>query len=56
MENIKLDNEISNEVRIIQIFNRAMNLFKKTGLDDLAEKWDKIIKTYINREHLSEIS
>ncbi|MFX0033097.1 MAG: hypothetical protein ACFE8V_12935 [Promethearchaeota archaeon] len=52
-ENINLNNDISNETKIIQTFDRAVKLFEKTGLHDLAEKWNKILNTYINRENLS---
>jgi hypothetical protein len=38
--------------RIEQIISRAVVLFKKTGLLDLAEKWDRILKTYISRKEL----
>lgn len=52
-ENINLNNDISNKTKIIQTFDRAVKLFEKTGLHDLAEKWNKILNTYINRENLS---
>lgn len=56
METIKFNNDFSKEAKIIQIFDRAVTLFKKTGLNDLAEKWNKILKTYMNRENLSKLS
>jgi len=56
METIKFNNDLSKEVKVIQIFNRAVKLFKKTGLIDLAEKWNKILKTYMNRENLKQIA
>ena len=55
METIKFNNDLSKEAKIIQIFDRAVTLFKKTGLNDLAEKWNKILKTYMNRENLSKL-
>jgi len=56
METIKFNNDLSKEAKVIQIFNRAVTLFKKTGLIDLAEKWNKILKTYMNRENLKQIA
>ncbi len=56
MEIIKFNDDLSKEAKILQIFDRAVTLFKKTGLNDLAEKWNKILKTYINRENLSKLS
>ncbi len=56
METIKFNNDLSKEAKIIQIFDRAVTLFKKTGLNELAEKWNKILKTYTNRENLSKLS
>jgi len=55
METIKFNNDLSKEAKIIQIFDRAVTLFKKTGLNELAEKWNKILKTYINRDNLSKL-
>ena len=55
METIKFNNDLSKEAKVIQIFDRAVTLFKKTGLIDLAEKWNKILKTYMNRENLSKV-
>ncbi|MFX1458992.1 MAG: hypothetical protein ACFFBT_05950 [Promethearchaeota archaeon] len=55
METIKFNNDLSKEAKIIRIFDRAVTLFKKTGLNDLAEKWNKILKTYTNRENLSKL-
>lgn len=52
METIKFNNDLSKEAKVMQIFERAVTLFKKTGLIDLAEKWNKILKTYMNRENL----
>ena len=50
-ESLKI-NELADN-RIEQIISRAVVLFKRTGLIDLAEKWDKILKTYISRKQLS---
>ncbi|MFX0058557.1 MAG: hypothetical protein ACFE85_00175 [Candidatus Hodarchaeota archaeon] len=45
-----LKNDRAEENRIEQIISRAVILFKKTGLLDLAEKWDRILKTYTTRK------
>ena len=55
METIKFNDDLSKEAKIIQIFDRAVTLFKKTGLNELAEKWNKILKTYMNRENLNKL-
>lgn len=44
---------LNQEKKIEEILTRAVTLFQRTGLSDLAEKWDKILKTYISREQLS---
>ncbi|MFW9936986.1 MAG: hypothetical protein ACFFD5_05015 [Candidatus Thorarchaeota archaeon] len=46
------NNELA-EIRIEQIISRAVVLFKRTGLIDLAEKWDRILKTYTSKKQLS---
>jgi hypothetical protein len=38
------------ENRIEEILERAVSLFKKTGLIDLANKWDRILATYSNKK------
>ena len=38
------------ENRIEEILERAVNLFQKTGLTDLANKWDRILTTYSNKK------
>jgi hypothetical protein len=38
--------------KIEEILSRAVSLFKKTGLDELAEKWDRILRTYMSRKLL----
>ncbi|MFX1287386.1 MAG: hypothetical protein ACFFFY_02340 [Promethearchaeota archaeon] len=52
MENTPLSKDLIGENQIEEILFRAVNLFKKTGLTDLAEKWDKILKTYIGKKDL----
>jgi hypothetical protein len=34
------------EENITNILDRAVKLFRKTDLNELAEKWDKILKNY----------
>ena len=36
--------------KIEEILIRAVSLFKRTGLSELAEKWDKILHTYTNKK------
>jgi hypothetical protein len=40
------------EPNIAKMLDRAVNLFKETGLTELAEKWDKILKNYIKAKSL----
>ncbi len=47
-ENIYRDSDsniVKYEENIAKILNRAVNLFKKTNLTELADKWDRILKT-----------
>lgn len=50
-ESLKNNKLVDN--RIEQIISRAVVLFKRTGLIDLAEKWDRILKTYTSKKQLS---
>ena len=50
MDNTPLRKDLIGETQIEEILFRAVNLFKKTGLTDLAEKWDKILKTYVGKK------
>ena len=34
------------EPNVAKLIFRAVALFRETGLNDLADKWDKILKTY----------
>lgn len=38
------------EENIANILDRAVKLFKRTNLNELAEKWDKILKTYRSKK------
>jgi hypothetical protein len=49
-----LKNDKLEDNRIEQIISRAVVLFRRTGLLDLAEKWDRILKTYTTRKQLIE--
>ena len=43
-------NVIDYEENIAKILDRAVKLFKKTNLNELAEKWDRILKTYDSKK------
>ena len=40
------------ETNIAKMLDRAVNLFKESGLTELAEKWDKILKNYARAKGL----
>ncbi|MFX1363596.1 MAG: hypothetical protein ACFFCE_09705 [Promethearchaeota archaeon] len=47
IENVSNESEIIDyEESIAEILDRAVNLFRKTNLTELADKWDRILKTY----------
>ena len=52
IDNIHLKNDLIEEKHIENILFRAVDLFRKTGLTDLAEKWDRILKTYVAKKGL----
>ena len=41
------------EENITNILDRAVKLFKRTDLPELAEKWDKILNTYRIKKKIS---
>lgn len=43
-------NVVKYEENISKILTRAVKLFKKTNLNELAEKWDRILKTYDSKK------
>ena len=43
-------NIINYEENIAKILDRAVKLFKKTNLNQLASKWDRILKTYNSKK------
>lgn len=43
-------NVINYEENIAKILDRAVKLFRKTNLNELAEKWDRILKTYDSKK------
>jgi hypothetical protein len=47
IENITIEER---ENRIEEILERAVNLFQKTGLTELANKWNKILATYSSKK------
>ena len=38
------------EENVAKILKRAVHLFKRTNLTELAEKWDKILTTYNSKK------
>ena len=56
LENLPLRENRPEEKQIEDILFRAVNLFEKTGLKDLAEKWDTILKMYAGKKALSDPS
>ena len=53
MENTPLRKDVLEDKQIEEILFRAVNLFKRTGLTDLAEKWDRILKMYVGKKQLT---
>jgi len=53
IENIPFSHQKIFDNNIEQILKRAVELFKKSGLTDLADKWEKILKTYTNKKYLT---
>jgi len=53
MDNTPLRKDLIGDNQIEEILFRAVSLFKKTGLTDLAEKWDKILKMYVGKKALT---
>ena len=52
IDNIHLKDDLFEEKQIEKILFRAVDLFKKTGLTELAEKWDRILKNYVAKKEL----
>jgi len=38
------------EENIVNILDRAVKLFRRTNLEELADKWDRILKTYNSKK------
>ena len=38
------------EENIAKILDRAVKLFRRTNLEELADKWDRILKTYNSKK------
>ncbi len=53
IENLAIDEQKLREQNIEEILVRAVNLFKKTGLSELANKWERILNTYTSKKSLS---
>lgn len=43
---------IKYEENIAKILDRAVKLFRKTNLEELADKWDRILKTYSSKKNV----
>ena len=54
LENLPLTENRSEENRMEEILFKAVNLFEKTGLKELAEKWDTILKMYVGKKVLTK--
>ncbi len=54
LDNLPLKENRSEEKQIEEILFRAVNLFEKTGLKELAEKWDNILKMYVGKKVLTK--
>ncbi len=52
IDNMHLKNDLIEEKQIEKILFRAVDLFKKRGLTELAEKWDRILKNYVAKKGL----
>ena len=51
IETSSTDQEILRyEENIAKILDRAVKLFRRTNLEDLADKWDRILKTYNSKK------
>ncbi len=46
------ENSLRFEENIAKILNRSVDLFKSCGLEELSEKWDKILKNYVEAKKL----
>ncbi len=55
IENLIIDEQTLREHNIEQILVRAVSLFRKTGLSDLANKWERILNTYASKKALNNI-
>ena len=40
------------EENISKILDRAVKLFRRTNLEELADKWDRILKTYNSKKNI----
>ena len=54
LDNLPLKENRFEEKQIEEILFRAVNLFEKTGLKELAEKWDNILKMYVGKKVLTK--
>ena len=53
IENASTDPDmLKYEENIANILDRAVKLFRRTNLNELAEKWDRILKTYDSKKRI----
>jgi len=50
MDPVSIKEDSTEENKIEELLNRAVILFRKTGLIELANKWDRILKTYNSKK------
>jgi len=48
------DHTLKFERNIAKILERAIELFRETDLDDLADKWEKILRNYYVKKEFRE--
>ncbi|MHA1641756.1 MAG: hypothetical protein ACTSUX_07045 [Promethearchaeota archaeon] len=54
IENLSMNKQGLKKNNIEEILKNSVNLFLRTGLQELAEKWDTILKTYISKKSIVE--
>jgi hypothetical protein len=56
IEHLAVQDQKIIENNIEDILVRAVNLFKKTGLSELANKWERILNSYHSKKSLFKTS
>ncbi|MGQ4876317.1 MAG: hypothetical protein ACP6IY_19825 [Promethearchaeia archaeon] len=54
IENLSINEQGLKKNNIEEILRNSVNLFRKTGLKELAERWEIILKTYISKKSIVE--